>query len=93
MTALNLNSMSWHSVMLLGAVAVSETYGMSFGFTDPATYLVLRVWVTDHFLIVSVVLVQFDFVPALFPSIRQVPGPKVSSNKRLVVCVQMVRAM
>lgn len=49
--------------------------------------------VTDQFPIVPVILVQFDLIPTLFSSIRQVPGPKVSSNKRLVVRIQMVRAM
>lgn len=48
MTALNPNSVSWPSVIVLAAVAVSQTYGISFSFTDTPICLVLLVWLTNH---------------------------------------------
>lgn len=93
MTTLDLISMSWHSVMLLSIGAVSEAYNFSFSFTDKIRYFMLLVLVTDCWAIVPVILDQFDCIPALSPSICQVSGPKVGSNKRLVVCVQLVRTI
>lgn len=93
MATLDLISVSWHSVILLGVGAVSEAYRFGFSFTDKARYFMLLVLVSDWRAIVSVILDRFDCIPALFPSICQVSGPKAGSYKRLVVCVQLVRKM
>lgn len=93
MATLDLISMSWHSVILLGVGAVSEAYRFNFSFTDKAKYFMLLALVTDRRAIVSVILDRIDCIPALFPSVCQVSGPEVGSYKRLVVCVQLVRKM